>query len=609
MADQMTANQAQVLTEPAGLSGAARFGRLGPKLMFSAVLAALVWLAAAPFLMLVYSSLTSDKDKLPFETTNVTFANYIHIVQDAKTWEVIGTTALFTIGATSIGIGLAMFLAWVIERTDVPLRRFLFVATLIPMAIPSMIYAMAWIQLGGPNNGLINVTLNNMGLGFLQFNVFSLWSMIVIQGLSLASHAYLLIAVAFRTFDTSWEEQSFICGRGRLATLTQITLPMLKPALLATALFFTVVSMETFDIPVTLGLTSHVQVVSTQIYWSTHPESGRLPDYGMASALAVFLVTIAFFMIHMYQRATRHAKQFVTITARGYRPRRMPLGAWRWPLFALVMAFILAAVAMPLFILVWRSLLRFYQYPSINALNLLNLNSYRNIFGDPDIPKVLANTTQMALLAAGATTILAAATAWQVVRGAVGAQWRRRLNTLAFFPQSLPSIVVGLALIFIYLWLPIPVYGTLWIIGLAMMTRFLAYSAGTLIAAQMQISTELEEASQIAGAGRVRTYLQIVLPLIFPAMVAAFLWVLIHIVRELGLSLMLYTLQSQVLSTKIWLLWENGRVADACATGVLTVVALLALLTLPLIAGRMRELYLTLRLRRFESLEKAKTSA
>jgi iron(III) transport system permease protein len=215
----------------------------------------------------------------------------------------------------------------------------------------------------------------------------------------------------------------------------------------------------------------------------------------------------------------------------------------------------------------------------------------------------------MALLAAGATTILAAATAWQVVRGVVGAQWRRRLNTLAFFPQSLPSIVVGLALIFIYLWLPIPVYGTLWIIGLAMTTRFLAYSAGTLIAAQMQISTELEEASQIAGAGRMRTYLQIVLPLIFPAMVAAFLWVLIHIVRELGLSLMLYTLQSQVLSTKIWLLWENGRVADACATGVLTVVALLALLALPALAGACRAFYLSLRLRRFETREKAKSPA
>ena len=592
--------------QPERASGVAR---KAPLVVFAAVLAAIVWVAAAPFIMLVYSSFTADKDKLPFETTSFSFANYIHIVQEAKTWEVIGTTAAFTLGATAIGVGLAMFLAWLIERTDVPGRRFLFVATLIPMAIPSMIYAMAWIQLGGPNNGLVNMTLVNVGLGFFQFNVFSLWSMIVIQGLSLASHAYLLIAVAFRTFDTSWEEQSFICGRGRFATLMSITLPMLKPALLAAALFFTVVSMETFDIPVTLGLTSHVQVVSTQIYWSTHPESGRLPDYGLASALAVFLVGIAFVLIHLYQRATRHAKRFVTITARGYRPRRIPLGSWRWPLFSVAMIFVIVAVALPLFILVWRSMLRFYQYPSMAAFNLLNFNSYRNIFNDPDLPKVLANTTQMALLAAGATTALAAATAWQVVRGSIGAAWRRRLNTLAFFPQSLPGVVVGLALIFIYLWLPVPIYGTLWIIGLAMVTRFLAYGVGTLIAAQMQISTELEEASQIAGAGRMRTYVQIVLPLIFPALVAAFLWVLIHIVRELGLSLMLYTLQSQVLSTKIWLLWENGRVADACATGVLTVIALLALLCLPVVGARLRTLAIAMRLRRFEAHEPAKSAA
>ncbi len=606
MTDQVIAAGASRAPAAETSEGAARFA---PRAMFAVVLAAIVWVAAAPFLMLVYSSFTADRDKLPFETTNFSFANYIHILQDARTWEVIATTAAFTIGATGIGIGLAMFLAWLIERTDVPCRRFLFVATLVPMAIPSMIYAMAWIQLGGPNNGLVNTTLDNIGLGFLKFNVFSLWSMIVIQGLSLASHAYLLIAVAFRTFDTSWEEQSFICGRGRFATLFSITLPMLKPALLAAALFFTVVSMETFDIPVTLGLTSHVQVVSTQIYWSTHPESGRLPDYGLASALAVFLVGIAFLLIHLYHRATRHAKRFVTITARGYRPRRVPLGAWRWPLFAAAMTFVLAAVALPVFILVWRSLLRFYQYPSMAALNLVNVNSYRNIFNDPDIPSVLGNTARMALLAAAVTTVLAAGAAWQIVRGPVSARWRRRLNTLAFFPQSLPGVVVGLSLIFIYLWLPIPVYGTLWIIGLAMVTRFLAYSVGTLIAAQMQISGELEEASRIAGAGRARTYLQIVLPLIFPALVAAFLWVLIHIVRELGLSLMLYTLQSQVLSTKIWLLWENGRVADACATGVLTVVALLLLLSLPVVAQSIRRLAGAQRGRGASAPQETKSSA
>ena len=555
-----------------------------PMTIFGVVFGLVVWIAAAPFIMLLYSSLSSDKDKLPYESTRLSLDNYIAILADGRNLELLATTAAFTIGATVIGVGLAIFFAWLIERTDVFARRFLFVAMLTPMAIPSMIYAMAWIQLCGPNNGLVNATLVNLGLGFLQINVFSLPSMIVVQGLALASHAYLLIAISFRNFDTSFEEQAFMCGRGRFATVVGITLPMLKPALLAAGLFFTVVSMETFDIPITLGLTSHVRVVSTSIYWATHPESGRLPDYGVASALAVGLVAIAYALISLYTRATRDARRFVSITARGFRPRPIPLGPWRWPLFAVAMIFVVVAVGLPLFILIWRSLLRFYQYPSLVALNQLNLNAYRSVFADVDMPGVIANTFGLSVGSAAAVVVLAAAIAWQTVRGPASPAWRERLNRLAFFPQSIPGVVVGLALIFIYLWLPIPIYGTLWIMGLAMVTRFLAYAVGSAIAAQLQISGELEEAARIAGASRAFTYWRVVLPLVTPALVATFLWVLIHIVRELGLSLMLYTLQSQVLSTKIWLLWENGRVADACATGVLTVLGLLALLGAPALA-------------------------
>lgn len=571
-------------------TGWARLTRGLPLVLFGVIACAALWIAAAPFVMLVYSSFSADKDKLPFEATRLSLENYLSVLADLGNLNLLATTAAFTIGATVIGVGLAIFFAWLIERTDIFCKRLLFIAVLTPMAIPSMIYAMAWIQLCGPNNGLVNATLVNMGLGFLQVNVFSLWSMIVIQGIALASHAYLLIAIAFRNFDSSFEEQAFMCGRGRLATVLGVTMPMLKPALLAAGLFFTVVSMETFDIPITLGLTSHVQVVSTQIYWSTHPESGRLPDYGVASALGVALVAIAYALISVYNRMTSDARRFVSVTARGFRPRPIPLGPWRWPLFAMAMLFVFVAVALPLFILIWRSLLRFYQYPSMAALNVLNVNAYRSIFNDPDIPKVLANTFGLSAGSAIAVTILAAGIAWQVVRGPAGPAWRRGLNKLAFFPQAIPSVVVGLALIFIYLWLPIPIYGTLWIMGLAMVTRFLAYSVGSAIAAQMQISSELEEAARVSGATRARTYWRVVLPLIAPALVATFLWVLIHVVRELGLSLMLYTLQSQVLSTKIWLLWENGRVADACATGVMTVVGLFILIALPSLFGRLRDL-------------------
>ena len=144
--------------------------------------------------------------------------------------------------------------------------------------------------------------------------------MIGLQGVALASHGYLLIAVCFRTLDASWEEQSYIAGRRLWGTMVRVTLPILKPALLAAALFFAVVAMETFDIPVTLGMTSRVHVISTQIYWSTRPETGQFPDYGLASALSVLLVLIALVLIHFYQRQTRNAKRFVTITGRGYRP-------------------------------------------------------------------------------------------------------------------------------------------------------------------------------------------------------------------------------------------------------------------------------------------------
>lgn len=556
-------------------------GRRSAQLVFGLIFAVVAWFVAAPAVMLVYSSFTAELGKLPFEASGFTLANYLHMLGTVQTYKLLSVTAVFALGSTIIGVSLAILFAWLIERTDLWLRRMFFVAILIPMAIPNMIYAMAWIQLLGPNNGLINTTLDGLGLGFLKVDVFSLGCMIAIQGAVLASHGYLLIAACFRTLDASWEEQSYIAGRRLWGTVCQVTLPMLKPALLAAALFFAVVAMETFDIPITLGLTSRVHVISTQIYWSTRPETGQLPDYGTASALSILLVLLALVLIQLYQRQIRSAKRFVTVTGRGYRQRRIALGKWRLPLFLFASAFVLIAIIMPLFMLIWRSMLRFYMYPSARALHFLNFNAYRAMLDDPDAAMVLKNTAIVALGSGLVVVILAASVAWQVTRGSAKSAWRRGLHTFALAPQSFPSIVIGLALIYLYLWLPVPIYGTVWILVMAMITKYLAYSTGTMIAAQMQVSGELEESSRTCGAGGWMTYCRIVAPLLAPALGACFLWVVIHAIRELGLALMLYSLQSQVLSTKIWLLWENGRVADACATGVLTVFALLVLLAMP----------------------------
>ena len=281
--------------------------------------------------MLVYSSFTAGAGKLPFEAHGLTLANYVHMLTDAQTYELLWTTALFTVGSTTIGIAVAVLFAWLIERTDLWLRQLFFVAILIPMAIPNMIYAMAWIQLLDPNNGLLNTTLEQVGLGLSAGRYllagrhdppaghhagFARLS----SDRGLLSHARRLVGGA------ELHRRPAAVGHDARGSRS----PMLKPALLAAALFFTIVAMETFDIPVTLGMTSRVHVLSTQIYWSTRPETGQLPGLRNGERAVDLLVVIARALIHFYQRQMRSAKHFVTVTGRGYRRRRVALGRWRF---------------------------------------------------------------------------------------------------------------------------------------------------------------------------------------------------------------------------------------------------------------------------------------
>ncbi|MCO5066372.1 MAG: iron ABC transporter permease [Rhizobiaceae bacterium] len=562
-----------------GVAASGRSERSLPSLLFIVILAIVVWIVAAPLIMLLYSSFGSDPNKLPFESTSLTLNNYWAVVSGDTFRTVVLNTLIFTVGSTAIGIGVAIYFAWLIERTDIWFRRLFFVAMLIPMVIPSMIYAMSWTQLLAPNNGLVVLAMRRIGLDFLVPNLYSMTAMVLIQGFLLASHAYLLIAISFRNLDPSWEEQSFVAGRRKLQTVLRVTIPMLKPALLAAVLFFTVVSLETFEIPVTLGMTSKIQVASTYIYWNTRPEGGQLPNYGLSSALAVMLLAVTFALISVYHWQTRNPRNFTSITGKGFQQRRVRLDAWKLPHTLIATAFLFVAVALPLFMLVWRSLNRFYSPPSLASLSRLNFDAYRAVFADPVLPQILNNTLLLVIGAAGTATVLAAAVAWQIVRGSATPRLRRTLTTLAFLPQSFPSVVVGLSLVFVYISLPFAIYGTLWLLWIGMVTKYLAYSVGMVIAGQRQISPELEEASLISGGGARRTYLRIILPLIAPSLVGCFIWVSVQVIRELGLTLMLYSISTQVISTKIWLQWDAGRIPEASATGVMTIVLLFILLS------------------------------
>ena len=525
--------------------------------------------------MLLYASFKSTDDKLPFETTGITLANYITVLTSPSTWPIFVNTFLFTAGSLMIGLPLAILMAWLLERTAVPARRWIAALILVPMTIPSLLSAIAWIQLLDPRIGVVNVILRNMfslSGDSGPFDIYTLSGMCFVQGLRLVPSAYLMIAASFRGMDPSLEEQSAMAGRGVGQTTLRITLPIMRPALLAMLIYYIIVVIESFDIPGLLGFTARIRVLSTAIYWATHSEVG-LPDYGLASALGALVLAVALALMWAYQRLTAHQERFTTITGKGYRPRQISLGGWKMAATVLCVFYVAVAVVLPFLMLIWTSIQPFYAVPSADSLSRVTLDGYVKIWQESTITRALLNTTVLALVTSAATILLAILISWFVVRRNRAADvLSHYLATVSFLPQCVPSIVIGLAFIFVYVRFPIPIYGTLWIIALAMTTRYLAYSSRTMTSALMQVHGELEEASQMARAPWVRTLRKITIPLLAPAMINVFFWVAVHAMQELSMALMLYNPETVVISTMIWSMWQNGRTMDASALGVILIM-------------------------------------
>ena len=543
-------------------------------LAFGLTVAVVSYLVLVPLLMLLYASVKSTEDKLPFESTVTTLGNYAAVFTSPATLPIFLNTFVFTAGSLAVGLPLAIFLAWLVERTAIPARAWIGNLILVPMTVPSLLSAIAWIQLLDPRNGLVNVVLRSV-FGLQSdtgpFDIYTLSGMCFVQGLRLVPSAYLMIAASFRAMDPSLEEQSAMAGRNIAQTTMRVTLPIMRPALLAALIYFIIVVIESFDIPGLLGFTARIRVLSTAIYWATHSEVG-LPDYGLASALGAIILFAALLLMWGYQRLTAHQERFATITGKGYRPRQVNLGAWTVAATAFSAGYIIIAVILPFLMLLWTSVQPFYAVPSAESLARVSLEGYTKIWRDGSVVRALWNTLALALVTSVATMVLAVLVSWFVVRRGRSADGMAKyLATVSFLPQCVPSIVIGLAFIFVYVRFPIPIYGTLWIIALAMTTRYLAYSSRATTAALMQVHGELEEASQMAGAPWLRTLRRITMPLLAPAMINVFLWVAVHAMQELSMALMLYNPSTVVVSTMIWSMWQNGRTADAAVLGVVLI--------------------------------------
>jgi iron(III) transport system permease protein len=543
-------------------------------LLFPGLVGLVLYLVAVPLALLVIGGFSRGA---PGDFSQLTFANYIRSYGSPALLELFYNSFVFAGGSVLLALPIAVMFAWLIERSNTPLRTVAYALVIAPVAMPGMLLSMSWVLLLSPNVGIVNkAAMFVFGLESAPFNIYSLAGMIFTEGLRLVPTTFLLLVGAFRAMDPALEEAALVSGATKFVTSLRITLRLMLPAILTASIYVFMTAIESFEIPGVLGLRNGILVFSSKIYYATTSTYGGGANYGEASALSSTYLLISVLLIYLYQRSTKNSERFATVTGKGYRPRLNDLGPWKYVALFFFVLYFLLAVLMPILIMFWASLIPFYQAPSLEALSVVSFASYSDLLNDPEVAKAVRNTAWLMLSAATVTTLLAAAVAWVVLRSKFPG--RRVLDILTFLPHAVPSVVLALALIYVYLTFDfIPIYGTSLIILVGFVTNYLPFSTRSLSASIIQIHKELEEAGRVSGASPLTVFRKIVVPLLLPTMAGVAIWVAVHAMRELSMALMLNSSSNNVISFLIWSHWEAGDLRHACALGVVLILIMLAM--------------------------------
>jgi iron(III) transport system permease protein len=557
-----TASPAVAARKGAALGWLRRLGT--PKIIIIAVVAGLIgYLAIVPLYYLIWGTF--------FDANGFTLGGFARAYGDPRVGGMIGNSLWFAVGAAVLSLCVGTSLAYLNVRTDVPFKGLFFAASIIPLIIPGILYTIAWIFLASPDIGLLNKVVEPIfGPGF--FDVFTVWGMVWVEGLHLSPIVFLLMVAAFRSMDPSLEESALMSGASRWQVFRRVTVPLTRPAIVAAVLVMVVRSLESFEVPALLGLQNGIYVFTSRIYFvlRSYP-----PDLAAAGALAVGLLVFALIGVTISNFVGRSGKTYQTVTGKGFRPRPMALGKWRPVMGGVIVLYFFLTVVGPLLVLLYTSLLKFYQAPSGDAFASMSLDNYRQLFHISDAMTALKNSLVLGLGSATLVMILMAVGAWIVVRSRIPG--RQLVDHFSFVPLVIPGLVLGLALSFVYLRSPIPIYGTLAILLIAYCTRYMPYGMRYAVTSMYQISSELEESAQVSGASWWQTFRRVLLPLLSPGLLAGWIYILVVSFRELSSSILLYSPGNEVLSILIFEQYENGQFTVLAALGVVMVLTLAVL--------------------------------
>jgi iron(III) transport system permease protein len=547
------------------------------------VLAAiLLVLIVPPALFLINVSLHETQRNGSFGA--FTFRFYQALFSERLFLSSLRNTLIYAVGSAVIGITIGTAQALIVERTNTPGRGLAFSAAIASLGVPHVLYVVAWLLLlgrAGPVNDVLHVLTQRDHV----FDVYSMSGMALIEGVGFSPFVFLLMSAVLRSMDASFEEAAIMAGANPLRAFWQVTLRMGTPALFALSLLLFVRTFESFEVPALVGLAGNINVLTTTIYQSMH-RTGT-PSYGEAGAYSICLVAIISLLLLWHNRLSRSAHKYQTITGKGFRPRILDLGPWRY-LTSFVMVVLFSIVTLvPVAMLIFTSFQPFYEGVNVDALARMSLDNYRVLLGPGDFRDSIVNTLILGAATATLVVPFTALCAWLVVRRVPGAAL---LDHLATLPLVFPALILSVAFLDVFVNMPLPLYGTLISVIIASSVRYLAYGMRYAYTGALQIHPDLESAATISGAPRRALFRRIVMPLLAAPLVSSWLVIFLLSAQVVALPLLLVGPGSQVMAVTLFELWQNGQVTELASMGVVWIALMTVVSTLFHLLTRHRQI-------------------
>jgi iron(III) transport system permease protein len=542
------------------------------------------FLVLVPAALIVVAAFATDVPRPGSSGLSFTFENLRVLVADGVGMAALNSLAI-ALGATVLALGIGATLAFIAARTDAPARGFLYLIGLLPLLLPSYVGALAWSILASPGAGLINVAFRDLGITGPVVDVYSLLGVIAVMGTYYAPYAFLMIHSSMSLMNPDLEDAAGVHGSATWQTIRSITLPLSLPAILGSGLLIFVLVFENFPVSQVLATPGGIDTLPTFIYKLMNSTPSRGNE---AAVIAIVLVAVVVAITWM-QRRFLASRSFTTVSGKGVKPRTLALGRWRIPILIAAIGYFVLSIVLPLLALLLsavRSSPYMSSFASLAEPGMIDFSSFNDAVTSDGFLSAAANSIMVSLPAAAGGTALAFVIGYVVYRTR---SWGRgALEGVSMVPLAIPHVVLGIGLLWTWLIMPLPVYGTLWVLIVGFVAVQMPQGFRGIAASIRATDQDLEDSAVMLGARRSRAIAVITLPLLRGAVLSTFLLLLMLSMRELTVPLFLYTTDTEILSIAIYDQFENGgalREASATALVYCAIMFLLSYLPRRLGAG------------------------